>query len=78
MYADPSGHDSESIWKIIGGVGFLFSLGLLTLATAGATIGVLAALAPVISGVFYGTITGGFSNVQFSTIGKTYPGFLKV
>ena len=65
MYYDPTGHSAESIWKIVGSVAIIAALGVLTIVSAGATSGLLAVAAPIISGAFWGAtagaITGGIT-----------------
>ena len=62
---DPTGHSAESIWKIVGSVAIIAALGVLTIVSAGATSGLLAVAAPIISGAFWGAtagaITGGIT-----------------
>ena len=65
MYYDPTGHSAESIWKIVGSVVLIIGLGVLTYVSAGATSGLWAVAAPIISGAFWGAtagaITGGIT-----------------
>lgn len=64
-YSDEFGRSPESIWKIIGSVAIVAVLGVLTVVSAGATSGLLAFVAPIISGAFWGAtagaITGGIT-----------------
>ena len=58
MYYDSAGHSTESIWKIVGSVAIIAALGALTIVSAGATSGLLAVAAPIISGAFWGATAG--------------------
>ncbi len=65
MFIDPSGYSPKSIWKIIGSIAIIAALGVVTIISSGATSGLLAIVAPIISGAFWGAtagaITGGIT-----------------
>ncbi|MDY2745596.1 MAG: hypothetical protein SOV57_00085, partial [Bacilli bacterium] len=80
MYYDPTGHSTESIWKIVGCVAIIAALGALTIVSAGATSGLLTVAAPIISGAFWGVtagaITGGITGalIAYSSGGSILDG----